>query len=102
MKQRMSYFNAMLHKLIFVLLLAYGSLNLSQAGVLGGRNIDDQLIKFDVFLGSKKLVFIHFTLKKWERGYTLSQELTCHSEFFYLKTSSISMKPMRYGRIIVY
>ena len=46
MKQGMSYFNSMLHKLMFILILAYESINLSQAGVLGGRNIDDKLIKF--------------------------------------------------------
>ena len=46
----MSYCNATLHKLIFVLILAYGAVNFSKAGVLGERNIDDQLIKFDVFL----------------------------------------------------
>ena len=81
----MSYFNAMLHKLIFALLLAYGSVNLSQAGVLGGRNIDDQLIKFDVFLGSKKVGFHTFYFEKVGNELHVKSEVNMSFRVFLFK-----------------
>ena len=85
MKQRMSYCNATLHKLIFVLLLAYGSVNLSQAGVLGGRNIDDKFIKFDVFLGSKKVGFHTFNFEKVGKELHVKSEANMSFRVFLFK-----------------
>ena len=81
----MSYCNATLHKLIFVLILAYGSVNFSQAGVLGGRNIDDKLIKFDVFLGSKKVGFHTFNFEKVGKELHVKSEANMSFRVFLFK-----------------
>ena len=81
----MSYCNATLHKLIFVLVLAYGSVTFSQAGVLGGRNIDDQLIKFDVFLGSKKVGFHTFYFEKVGKELHVKSEANMSFRVFLFK-----------------